>query len=85
MRKILRDPTALGDLLKGEEAEVPMALTRNIKMAMSLAEGTTKLRFGGACMKSKIPEVNLKSRVKTPKTSGNRGYSNLEKTLRAYL
>jgi len=60
MGKILKDPTALGDLLKSKEAGVPTALTRIIKTATGLAEGTTKLSFGEACMQSKIPEADLK-------------------------
>jgi len=69
MSKILRDPTALGDLVADEEAGVPTALTRIIKTATDLGErdGKTKLSVGGTCRISKILEVDMKLSSEDPK------------------
>jgi ribonuclease HI len=75
MGKILRDPTALGDLVKDEEAGVPTALTRIMKTATDLGNGNTKLRFGGACKVSKIQEVDLKLSSEDPKEKWQRRIS----------
>jgi len=68
MGKILRDPTALGDLIEEEEGGIPTALTRIIKTAMDLADGSAKLSFGGKCKKSDIHEADLKLSSEAPKT-----------------
>lgn len=75
MGKILRDPTTLGDLVKDEEAGVPMALTRIMKTATDLGDGNTKLSFGGACKVSKFQEVDLKLSSEDPKEKWQRRIS----------
>jgi len=69
MSKILRDPTALEDLVEDEEAGVRKTLSRIMKTAKDLGErgGKTKLSFRGTCKISRIPEINMKLSRKDPR------------------
>jgi len=60
MEKILKDITALGDLVKDKEVRVMMVLIRIMKTVTDLGDGNIKLSFGGSCKASKIQEVDLK-------------------------
>jgi len=65
MGKILKDPTALGDLIEDEEEGNATAMSRIMDMATGLAGGDGRLSYGGICDKSVIPEINLDSRQMT--------------------
>lgn len=55
LSKILRDPTAVGDLLEAEEPGVETAVT----MLVRRVEGLVEESFGGPCQKIAVSQVDL--------------------------